>query len=449
MAYKDLGEFIEKLRHEKDLAEIEEEMDPKFEMAALLKEVGSKDNPAILFKKVRNHQIPVIGNLLGARKRLALALGVSEEKMRDEYLKRLKILVPPRIVEDGPIKEVVIKDEIDLCQMLPILTYHERDVNPYISVGIAIAKDDETKMRSMGIHRIEIKGENRMGIFLATPPLSQFYRKAEEKGKSMDIAIALGVDPLLLLSSVVWAPTGPDKFEIAGGLRGEPVELIKGETVDIEVPAQAEIVIEGKVLPEVREKEGPFGESSGYYLTYNNPVIEVTAITRRRNPICLALMPWTFDEEMLIEVAFGYIAYQEISKTVPYVKNLHLFSGTCAAHAVISLENPNPGEVKKAIISTLNANPQIKWVVAVDEDVDIYDFREVEWAIATRFQADKDLIVIPGLEGSSIDPSTGENYLTAKVGIDATRPSKEEKFDKIKVHPASKSKAEEIWNKYK
>ena len=237
MVFKDLGEFIEKLRQEKDLAEIEEEMDPKFEMAALLKEVGGQDNPAILFKKVRGNQIQVIGNLLGSGKRLALALGVSEEKMRDEYLKRLTILLPPRIVDDGPIKEVVIKDEIDLCQMLPILTHHKRDGNPYISVGIAIAKDDETKMRSMGIHRIEIKGKNQMGIFLATPPLSQFYRKSEEKGKSMDIAIALGVDPLLLLSSVVWTPAGPDKFEIAGGLRGEPVELIKGETVDVEVPA--------------------------------------------------------------------------------------------------------------------------------------------------------------------------------------------------------------------
>ncbi|TDA70590.1 MAG: UbiD family decarboxylase, partial [Clostridia bacterium] len=267
----------------------------------------------------------------------------------------------------------------------------------------------------------------------------------------LEVAIVIGADPLTLLASVVWAPQGIDKLAVAGGLRQEPVKLVKARTVDLEVPAEAEMVIEGRILPGVREEEGPFGESTGYYFTYKNPVIEVTALTMRHDPVYQALLPWTLDEETLVDMAFGVKALQDLRRLVPGIRDLHFVPGTCGSHAVVAVEGLNPAQVREALLQTLLINPQVKMAIAVDPDVNIYDLAEVHWAMATRLQAHQDTMILPGMQGSSIDPSAestpGPVWMSSKIILDATRgPGEPGKFTRITPSSEAMVKAGEIWH---
>ncbi len=442
----DLRSFLDGLGNA--LLRVPHELDPKHEIAAFLRAVEGRGLTA-LFERVAGYpHARVVGNLLATRRHLALALGTSEEQLAETYLKRkaqalATVTCSPA---EAPVKEVIRGDDGPLLSALPVLTHYERDGGPFITAGLVFAKDPETGRRGFGIHRMMVKGENRLGILLANPPLVRFYARAEALGKPLEVAVALGVHPALLVGAVVPDnPMGPDKLEVAGALLGAPLELVPAETVDVEVPARAEIVVEGRVLPGYREQEGPMGENTGYYFTYESPVMEVTAITHRRDFIYPAICPWGADVDVLFSLAGGTELLGRLKALVPEVVDLELTPGTPGFSAVIAVKAKAcpPARVRRLMGLALYLDRRLKVVTVVDDDVDIRNPREVAWALATRFQPDRDVVIFDGLEGYVIDPSVGETGRTAKIGLDATRGPGPE-FDKIAMPEAAVSKAEAL-----
>jgi 2,5-furandicarboxylate decarboxylase 1 len=267
----------------------------------------------------------------------------------------------------------------------------------------------------------------------------------------LEVAIVVGMEPVTWFSSIIWAPGGHDKLEMAGGLRGEPVELLHCATVDLKIPSTAEVVIEGRILQGVREKDGPCGEVLGCYKTFaDNPVIDVSAVMHRKNFIYQDLMPWSKESDMLMEYSYGVEIYKDLKKLLPSIAGFHFLEGTCMLNAAISISKKSEGDVKRALYLALNLNPNIKNIIVVDDDVDIYSITELSWALATRFQSDKDIIIVSDVKGALIDPSSKANTITAKIGIDATKPigAEEAKFAKVRVSPDAEERASRLLKKY-
>ncbi len=442
MSYPDLRAFLADLGS--DLLSVKQAFDPKHEMAALLRAMPG-NGPAVLFENVTGYpDVRVIGNLIASRKRMAKALNTTEAELAATYLQRTRQGIAPRQTDDAPVKEVRHLAPEDLAALLPVLTHYEGDGGPFITTGVVLCHDPVTGRRGMGIHRMMVKGGKRMGILLANPPLSAFHAAAEAAGRPLEIAVALGIEPALLIAAVVkTGPLGPDKMDLAGALRGAPVDLIRGETVDIDVPARAEIIIEGHVLPGVREEEGPFGENTGYYFSNISPVVEVTAVIHRRDYIYPALCPWTADVDSLLSLAAGTELLGQLQTQMSGVADLDLTSGTCGFNAVIALAKAKPTDARRLIHLALSMDKRLKIVTVVDDDVDIRDPREVAWALATRFQPDRDTVILSDMEGYVIDPSCVGSGVGSRMGMNATRGSGPE-FDKITIPAAAAAKARAV-----
>ena len=431
----DLRHFLGVLSRHGELLRVADEVDLRYEVCEFLRQADRARGPALSFERVKGHSMKVVGNLVGTKRRLALAFGLrSEDKLLEIYRKRRGARGKPRRVKDGPVKEVVLRNskQVDL-NALPIPIYHEEDAGPYITCGILTAKDPETGLRSMGLHRLQVKDSRHLGIHLANPPISRFVAKAEENNRPLDVAISLGVHPILLLASIVSSPT-EDKVAIAGNLLGSPLALTKCETSDVDVPAHAEVVIEGKILPKVREPEGPFGETSGYYFSDQSHAIEVTAITHRKDPILQALHPTSQEVALLCGPAGEAEIAQMLREKGFAVADLALSAPSGRTHVVVSLKKRHDSDPKQLLHFLLAGVPYIKHAVVVDDDVNVQDPGDVEWAIATRVQGDADLVIISNLRARSIDPSKKEGMFTAKVGVDATVPIAERhRFKRIGV----------------
>ncbi|MDO8691675.1 MAG: UbiD family decarboxylase [Dehalococcoidia bacterium] len=454
--YKDLRSFLEYLEADGDLVKIDEYLSPRHEIPAVLKKMDKVNGAAVVFSMSKGYDMPVVGNLLGRRRRLAAALGVKEDRLADTYQARRHHPIQPVLRKRAPCQEVVITKGVNIGRTIPVLTHHARDVSPYFTCALTTARDPDTGMRGVGLHRIQVKDRNSIGIFLATPPLSHIWERAEKKGIPMEFAIAIGMDPITFFSSVVRAPEGEDKFAIAGGLAGRPIELVRCKTVDLEVPAHAEFILEGHMIPGRRDTEGPFGESDGYYFTYQNPVGKISAITHRRDPIYHALMPWTNEESVLMDLSWELDALREIKQAFPIVTRMalrHLGMVT-----IVQVEKKSDEDVPKLLEYLLNTSPFTKVAIAVDGDVDIHDPFEVEWAVATRSQPSRGVIVRDGLPGFSLDPSAQAGQYseekkefvttTSKLAIDATKPAHdpEGRFDKIDVPARAKALAARVVN---
>ena len=357
--------------------------------------------------------------------------------------------IAPRMVDAGPCQEVVHEgDDVDLYK-LPIPLYSEKDSAPYITMGVTISKDPETGVRNMGLYRNELKGKNRLGISAQT--VRVHLAKAERKGKGVPVAIALGVDPTLLIAAGYKAPYGVDELNMAGGLRGAPVELVKARTSDLEVPATAEIVIEGIALPNVREMEGPFGEYPGYYNpAIPKPVVQVTAITHRKKPIFLAgLNRHANDRKPYLEAdLFGADVPLGFETEVSGVEDVHRpRRRRQALLAVVAMKPTSKFEARNVISYMLSNRPAVKTVIAVENDIDIRNIEQVVWATMTRFQPAEDVVILPNLIEIALDPSGPRGGASASgtadglapeltssgMGIDATRPFGREFPELVKV----------------
>jgi 2,5-furandicarboxylate decarboxylase 1 len=317
-------------------------------------------------------------------------------------------------------------------------TYCELDSGPFITAAVAVSWDPDDGGRNASIYRFEVKGPRRLCV-LAQPPhhLGIHIQKAESRREPLDVALALGVSPAALLATQWEAPYGVDELGLAGALLGRPLEVVKCETSVLEVPAEAEIVIEGKVLPGVRENEGPFGEYTGYYTpAYPKPVIEVTAVTHRKQPSFQAMltgMPTTENHVLkMIPMEASCLAF--LRSRFPDVTAVHFpGAGGVGLMTVVAIRQRSKHEARN-VLSMLLGSHGNKLVVVVDDDVDIYDLEKVMWAVCTRCQPDRDVIILPSMMGWQLDPSAPELGTYSVMGIDATRPYGE-KFDPVTTVP--------------
>jgi 2,5-furandicarboxylate decarboxylase 1 len=447
--FSGLINFIEQLKQNGELLTLSTPLSPKFEISAVISELGKKEASAIFFEKVRGFEFPVVGNLLGTKKRLSMALGVNQDNVFENALSKLEKRIPPVLIKDRTSKIIVTKKEkIDLLKLLPILTHYANDSGPYITSGITSARDPKDGTIGRGLHRMEVRGKNELGISLINPPLSEIYAQYKKENRRMEVATVIGVDPAILIASISKIPRGIDKLSVAGGLKGKPIPMVKAETRDIDIPAHAEIVIEGFIDPKGKEKDGTLGESSGYYMSFSkSPMIHVTAITYRKGAYFHAIVPWGMEVDNLLCLIHGINFVPKMKKKIPSLKEIHLIPGTFGSHVVMSIETDNKGEIRKVLTLALSFT-NIKKAIVVDEDIDPEDHQEVEWALATRFQGDRDLITLPDLRGQPIDPSSKEGFLTTKIGMDATRPKKEG-FEKVDVPIAVKRRLAPILGKLK
>ncbi|MGH7774328.1 MAG: UbiD family decarboxylase [Candidatus Binatia bacterium] len=445
--FDDLRSYLSHLEKVGQLLRVKEEVDPKFEIAAGMRKTSDISGPALLFERVKGFPAwRVLGGLFATRKLVALGLGIPEDQLLERYLTLAEERLPPEMVESAPVKEICWKlEEVDLYR-LPMVTHSEKDVGPYITIGVQIGKDPDTGIRNVSIHRMLLLGKNRLSLWApADHHLGRMILKAEEKGRGLEVATAIGVDPAIIIGSQAKVPYGVDEFFVAGGLRGAPVKLTRCETIDVEVPASSEIVIEGVTIPGERVPDGPYGEYPGCYSEAKQaPVVKVTAVTMRQNPIyqtALTGMPVT-ENHTLIEYANAAVVYREVKKITPDVKAVHVTpGGTFRHHVVVSIKKRHEEEARNIILALLSLGIGLKQVTVVDDDIDIYDPLQVEWALSTRMQPDKDIIIIPRLACSTLDPSVPAPRTTAGWGIDATVPVNDrERFEKVLVPGVEKIK---------
>ncbi|MBI2881901.1 MAG: UbiD family decarboxylase [Candidatus Tectomicrobia bacterium] len=440
---KDLRSYLKQLQEKapEELRRVSREVSHKWEPIALIAKMDREGlYPAVLFERVKGFEFPVLANLLSSRKKFAVALDTTEDRVAEVLAQREVRPIPPRPVETGPVKDVrYIGDEADLGR-LPIILHHERNDAPYITMGVLVAKDPETGASNLGIYRHKLIGRNRLGVYYSWGKRLQYiHRKAEVRDEPLECAIVVGMHPAFHMASqaLVSRKEGADEYEVAGGLLDEPVEVVRCETVDVEVPARAEIVIEGRILPRVRQREGPFAEYHRYYgQIVDAPEMEVTAITHRKDAIYHNLGEH-MDQISLNSFPREAQLLRELRGVLPTVQAVCVpFSGVMY-HAYIQMEKVNEGDAKNILMAALTRTPYIKTAFAFDLDVDIFDEGEVLWALSTRVIPDRDIFMVPGARGNRLDPTTyiltrlQRDGMVTKMGVDATAPiGYDQKFPK-------------------
>lgn len=426
---------IEKLNRNKELLECNREVDYVYEMGGVLSHFNNEQ--PMLFNKIKNNNMRAIGGVYGKREIIYDLLGFNKENRNYKFMEALVNPEPYKVVNSGPVKENIIKNNINLMDILPINKFHGGDSSNYISAGVMVAKDAQTGKFHTSVRRLQFLEGNKMSaLFSASPRLTNDFLESESRNEPMEVAIVLGYDaPFLMASQYSSSTYGADKYQLDSALRGEPLELVKCETSDLLVPAYAEIVIEGRLIPGKRELEGPFGELMGYYGKQSpQPYMEVDCITYRNNPIYQVAFPCR--EEHLVN---GLIREMEMYfhlKTQFDVKDVNISVGGGARfNGYISIKKRKDGDGKTAIMSALGLQSHLKNVVILDDDVDIYDLTEIEWALASRVQASMDLEIITGANGASLEPSHDLRGVTDKIGIDATRPliDEEGNFERVTI----------------
>ncbi|MEP9379305.1 UbiD family decarboxylase [Aquabacter sp. CN5-332] len=401
-----------------------------FEVAAVAKRLDGEK--ATVFPAPDGHAVPVISGLVSDRGWIAEAMGVPPAEVLRRFQQAARAPIPWREVTEAPVQEVVHRD-VDLFRQLPLPTHNEHDSGAYITAGLLISRDPRSGAQNVAIHRLQVSGPDRLGALLLPRHTLAYYDMA---GEDLPIAIVIGVDPLTLLASQAIAPLGQDELEIAGGLHGAPLEVTKCLTSELRVPATAEIVLEGRILAKVREPEGPFGEFPQYYgERAERHVIQIDAVTHRRRPLFHTIVGGGLEHLLLGAIPREGTILDYLQRSFPGVLDVHLSrGGVCRYHLYVQMRTRFQGEAKNVIMGALAAHYDVKHVTVVDEDVDVHNPTEVEWALATRFQADRDLVVVSESLGSRLDPSTRDG-VGAKMGFDATKPldAPEMRFKRIRV----------------
>ena len=426
MIEKDLRTYLERARKEGELLWIDQEVDPRTEAPALIRRSIEREK-VLLLRKGGGSSMAILGNTLGSRRWVAKAFGCNKHELVSWFGERSSRSLPSVLVERVPVKEVVEKT-VDLYA-LPILTLHEGDAGPYITGGIGIQKDPETGRQNAGYYSLQLKGKDRLGLrMLPSTHGFEIFQKRLGLGMRTEMAIAIGLHPIEMLAASTH--TLLDEFELAGTLRGEPLEVVKCESIDVEVPAHAEIVLEGIILPDTKEPEGPIGDWLGYYpLVEERHILKIEKVTHRLDPIYQTILSGSAEENLLLAIPREADVFRAARKAVSGVKNVSLdpFLPIC----VIQLHKRFEGEPMNAILAAFGEVSFIKICIAVDEDVDLYDSKDVLWAVVTRTQLEEDLNVIRHVMGFSRDP---HHRYKSKLAIDATFPlEKEESFRRTRI----------------
>jgi UbiD family decarboxylase len=420
---QDLRSFLDLVKRTRpaDFQIVSRPVDPAYEITALVArlEKEGRRRPVLLFENVKGTSFPVLTNVHASRSRLAAAIGAAPDRMLPTYLAAMERPVAPRVVATGPVKEVVRRGaDVDLG-LLPQIVHHDRDAGPYLTAAISFARDPASEMWNCAYNRLMIQGRDRSSIHLTLGKhLWEFHRIAEARGEPLPVAFAIGVHPAIALGALAIGSIDEDERAIMGALLGEPLELVKCETSDVLVPAHAELVLEGEILPAERTPEGPFGEFTGYSLGERpREIVRYTAMTHRRGALFQDITVAHLDHMLLSTIPMEANLYRAVRAMVPSVRAVRVPGPfTC----YVSIEQRLVGQAKNAIMAVLGADLYMKRVVVVDHDVDVFDDRQVNWALATRCQPDRDITIVTHARGSDLDPSTREDGYTAKWGVDAT-----------------------------
>jgi UbiD family decarboxylase len=419
-----MREWIARLESAGELARARREVDVRLAPALIARAPG-----AALFEKVAGFELGMVGGLASTRRRVALAMDCPDADIGKKFQHGIDHPIEPVIVDRAPAFDVTLTgDDVDLTR-LPIPVLHEKDGGPYISAGVVVARDPELG-RNAGVYRLMYRGPRTTSIDLVShSDLRSFYQKSLAMKKPLPIAIAVGTHLNELMAAGYGAPVGVDEFSVAGGLHGRPVELVRCRTVDLEVPANAEIILEGEILPiGWTEDEGRFGDFTNLQCSLKwNPLVRYTAMSFRRDALFYSLtMPW--ENDWLGAPGVEAMAWAALKTAGVQATAVRVTPGGCCHFEIVASIRKRAGEGKNALLALLSLGI-IKWAIVTDDDIDITNQEELDWAVSFCVQADKDIYILPGMRGKHLDPSVrawelpkGEVPVTAKFGIDATRP---------------------------
>lgn len=439
---QDIRTFLHEYRaaHGDDVLTIKDEVAADQEATALIWQLAKQGRaPVLVLERVKGVGVPVVTNLFGSRERIARLLGTNVAGLHAAYQACSHKKVAPRDVASGPVTEIVEQKAIDIAA-IPMLRHFETDRGLYITNGMVVAEGvdaprDPAAGRSeaqskdgaggnMSYHRAMLHSKTELATSLhSRGHLWRLLEQAKAKGKPMAVAMVIGAHPLIMLAGSARLAFGEDERDVAGGLLGEPLEVVRTPRYGIRVPAQAEYVLEGVIDPELKADEGPFGEFTGYSSNRStNNVMRVETIMRRASPMLVDVAGGNSAEHLnLGRVPREAEMVEKLKDRFPSVTAVHYPSSGTHFHAYVAVKQMRPGEARQIMVGLLGWDPYLKTVIAVDADVDVTRDEEVLWALATHFQPHKDIVVIDGLPGNALDPSASGIGTTSRMGLDATR----------------------------
>lgn len=425
----DLRAFIKLLSKNRKLRMVNTPVDT--ECIPWMISIFEREKKAVLFKNIRDRRGSLISNLLGGREFLSIAFNCEKENLLIEYNKRMKNPLPPKILSYAPCQEVIEEGpKIDI-RKFPILIHCEKDAGPYITAGLAIAKDPETGIRNVSINRMQVVGSRELLINIPQH-LGIIQKKAEAMGKSLEVAVAIGNHPFEILSAASKPPFGVDEFHIAGALRQRPLDLIPCKTISLEVPAGAEIILEGEIPPNEKKPEGPFGDFMGYYVPVTmSHVFRIKAITYRKNFIFQAIKAGSTEDAHILSLPREALIFSALLEKGIQVCSVSLH--TMLFNCFVSIQKRHKDEAQTVISTAFETFPWLKYCIVVDHDVDIFDEKDVWWAVGTRSSPEKGTFLIKESPGFYRDPF---RIHQSKMGIDATIPLDQwNEFERTKIFP--------------
>jgi len=433
-----LRSFLDQMETKGEILHIKDAVSTRFEIPFIMKKCD-EEGPVLLFEKLKKYKTKVVTNVCGTRKRICEALNIDQNDLYDRLVEAWRSPRKPGIVEDSSVKEVVERPDL---YKIPVLTHFENDAGPYVTSAVIHAKSVDGNVENVSVHRLQVLDERHLAIRLVPRHLYELWRMAKEAGKDLDISIAIGVHPAVILAASSPVPFGVNEFDVANVLMNNNLRLVKCEHVDAYAPADAELVLEGRISVSRTVVEGPFVDVTGTYdVERMQPVVEIVGVMHKDNYVYQAVLPSGSEHMLLMGLPHEVLMWEAISKVVPKVHIVNLSRGGSGwLHVIVSIEKQLEGDGKNALLAAFAAHPSLKHAVVVDADIDVYNVSDVEWAIATRFQASKDLIIIENARGSTLDSSADqETGLTTKLGIDATRPlaKPRDKFERARI-PMSK-----------
>lgn len=479
MAYTDLRDFIKTLEKENELKRIAFEVDPHLEITEFADRSVKTGGPALLFENPKGYQMPVLVNAFASMRRMELAMQVDsleliaariseylQMRMPEGFLNKLKMLPIlaevgaffPKIVKDGPCKEVIRKDNFSLKE-LPVLHCWPQDGGPFITLPMVFSKNPETGKRNCGMYRMQVYDDRTTGMHWQTHKQgAEHYRRLLKEGKSkrMEVAVAIGCDPASMYSAILPLPPDLDEMMIAGFLRSKPVEMVKCETNDVEVPANAEIVLEGYVELGELKTEGPFGDHTGFYsLEDEYPVFHVECITHRKNPIyATTIVGPPPMEDFYMGKAVERIFLPLMRMQLPEIRDICMPpEGVFHNLILVSIRKSYPLHARKVMHAIWGLGQAMfsKVIVVVDEDVNVQNVSEVAWKALNNIDPQRDIEFVMG-PVDSLDHASRLPNFGSKMGVDATRKWKEEGFvrpwpDVIRMPEDVKSRVDVLWKK--
>ncbi len=395
-----------------------------FATALTLELERGPEPPVLVLHRVQGLDMPVVTGLFSSRSRIAYALNTTADQLHSNWLRASKALTPPVVVGEGACQEVCLLGADADAESLPLLAHFEQDAGRYVTAGVIVAKDPDHGWGNLSYARMQLKGPRRFGISLhSRGHLWDYQRRAEARGQALEVAVVIGMHPAFLIGAASRVALETDEYDIVGALMGEPLPVVPCKTVDLCVPAAAEIVLEGVIEAGVREPEGPFGEYTGYSTSRSTQhVFTLRAITRRAAPLFLDVCPGASRDHLLLgRVQKEAEVLRKLREVLPNVTGIYYPTSGTHFHCYVSMKKQRPGDGRHAAMLVLGLDAYVKLVVVVDDDIDITNEADVMWALATRMQPVEDVDLIKDMTCNVLDPSSHDG-LSSKLAIDATRP---------------------------